>query len=198
MYYLNKSINFFLNELKSKKPVPGGGSVASLSATLACGLLIMVSVFSQPKKKTKKSLKAIERKVTSYLERLKKITEEDISSFKAFSKVIKAKKKDNKRVKKALLKTLKPPLATLRTTPLLMLEAKKLIKLSKRNIISDVAVAASLILASFEAAKVNVKINLKYLSDARLASKIGKEMARIEKKIKMEKKSILKGVYKVL
>ncbi len=198
MNYLNRSIDFFLNELKEKKPIPGGGSVAALSGALACGLLAMVCAFSQKKEVPKKALKAVEKRAIHRLNKLENLIEEDIKSYKAFSSIIKNKKKDKKRIKKAFLKTLTPPLNTLRLMPLLMKDAKELARLSKHNIISDVAVAASLILACFEGASFNVKINLKALSDKKLSSILNGEMRRLKKKLTREKKDILVKVDRIL
>lgn len=191
MDYINKSLGFFLNELKGKRPIPGGGSVTALTGALACGLMVMVCSFSQSKEAAKKTLKLIEKKSIHRLNKLKDLIEEDIRSYKAFSLIIKSKKKDKKRIKKALLKTLKPPTAVLRLMPLLMEDAKELTRLSKDNIISDVAVAASLILACFEGASFNVKINLKALDDKKLTSTLNKEIKGLSKKLIGEKKNIL-------
>jgi len=189
--YINKSVGFFLNELKRKKPIPGGGSVTALTGALACGLMAMVCSFSQSKEAAKKALKSIEKKSIHRLNKLKDLIEEDIRSYGAFSLIIKNKKKDKKRIKKALLKTLKSPLAVLRLMPLLMEDAKELTRLSKDNIISDVAVAASLILACFEGASFNVKINLKALGDKKLTRTLNKEIKGLSKKLAGEKKNIL-------
>jgi len=189
--YINKSVGFFLNELKRKKPIPGGGSVTALTGALACGLMAMVCSFSQSKEEAKKTLKSIEKKSNHRLNKLKELIEEDIRAYKAFSLIIKNKKKDKKRIKKALLKTLKSPLAVLRLMPLLMEDAKELTHLSKDNIISDVAVAASLILACFEGASFNVKINLKVLGDKKLSNTLNKEINGLAKKLAGEKKNIL-------
>lgn len=196
--YLNASINCFLNDLKEKKPVPGGGSAAALTGALAAGLLSMVCGFSCKNKKdiSDRSLKDIQKKSVYCLDKLKKLMQDDMESYNVYSWAVKSKKKNKMAVKKALLKTLKPPLDTLRLMPDLMECAFKLTALSKGSIISDVAAAASLIWACFETASFNVKVNLKAINDEKLSIKVKEEIRDLSKKLSVQKKDILNKVNK--
>jgi len=187
-----------LNELKEKKPIPGGGSVSALSGALACGLLAMVCAFSYKKKAPEKALKIIEKRSIQRLNKLEDLIEEDIKGYKSFSLIIKSKRRDKKAIRKALLRTLKAPLDVLRLMPPSMDDAKKITKFSKDNIISDVAVAASLILACFEGAVFNVMINLKALGDEKLSTALNREIKGLKKKLTAGKKSLLLKVDKRL
>lgn len=196
MDYTNKSINFFLEELKDKKPVPGGGSVAALTGAMTCGLLAMVCAFSRSNKNigTFNALGAIEKKSAICLNKLKKLMQEDIESYEIFSAAVKDKNKSRREIEKAIRKILNPPLAVLRLMPHLMEYSESLTKIAKLNIVSDVSVAASLILACFEGASVSVKINLKSLSDKNLTASLMKEMDEIGKKLAEQKENILEEV----
>lgn len=196
MNYTRKSINFFLDELKDRKPVPGGGSVAALTGAMACGLLLMVCAFSSNKrsKANDNTVKLIEKKAAGYLSKLKKLMEEDIESYKVFSAVAKNKKKSKQDIEKAIRKILNPPLTISKLMPPLMDSAESLAKIAKLSIVSDVSVAASLVLACFEGACVNVKINLKNLNDENLTRSLIKEIEIIGVKLVAQKENVLKEV----
>lgn len=196
MNYVNKSINFFLEELKGKKPVPGGGSVVALTGAMACGLLSMVCAFSRSSKdiETSKALEAIEKKSAIHLNKLKKLMQEDIENYEIFSAAVKDKSKSRWKSEKAIRKILNPPLAVLRLMPPLMEYSESLTKIAKLNIVSDVSVAASLVLACFEGASVSVKINLKSLKDENLTASLMKEMDDAGIKLRKQKENILKEV----
>ncbi|MFH1855815.1 MAG: cyclodeaminase/cyclohydrolase family protein [Candidatus Omnitrophota bacterium] len=198
MKYAHASIETFLNDLKDKKAVPGGGSVAALTGALACGLLSMVCAYSKNDEKNGGFLRLIEKRAVKALEKLKKLMQEDIDSYEAFSLMMKKKDKNRSQIKKAILKILKPPLEMMRLMPPLMEDVEEAAKFAKLNIVSDAAASASLVIACFESSAVSVKINLKALNDKKLTCAMLKEISRCHKKLCYHKKRVISSTDKRL
>lgn len=169
--YANKSIKEYLEDLAAKKPAPGGGSAAALTAALGASLLSMVVNFTLEKPKYAK----FENELKRILEKSKKLRKEfldlvdlDVIAYKS------------KNIKDAL----NVPFMVCR----LCFEGIKLcaplIKKGNINLISDVAVAAVLLESAFTSAYFNVEINLKALADKRLTKTIRKELLKKQKIIK--------------
>ena len=53
MKLVDMQVNGFLNELASKSPAPGGGSVSALAGANGCSLILMVANLTIGKKKFK-------------------------------------------------------------------------------------------------------------------------------------------------
>lgn len=174
--YRNKSLKKYLDDLSAKKPTPGGGSAAALTAGLGVSLISMVVNFTLGKSKTLKhqsQLKAILEKSEKLRDKFLDLVDLDVMAYKS----------------KNIRDALDIPFMVTR----LCLEAIKLCPplLTKGNInlISDVAVAAVLLESAFASSSFNVEINLKTLGDKQLTQLMRKEVSqkdKIIKKIRLE------------
>lgn len=169
--YKNTSLKKYLDDLAAKKPTPGGGSAAALSAGLGASLISMAVNFTLGKPKYAK-----------YENELKKVLEKSENLRKEFLNLVDLDVVAYK--SKNLRDMLDVPFMLCR----LCFEGIKLcpplIKKSNRMLISDLAAAAVLLEGAFASAFFSVKINLKSLEDKKLSRSIKKELGQKEKIIK--------------
>jgi formiminotetrahydrofolate cyclodeaminase len=171
----NPSLSQFLDEVASKSPAPGGGSVAALSGALGTALISMICHLTIGKKKyadvqheIETVLKRSEELRTSFSE----LVQEDIEAFdsvmKAFSLPKETEEEKTRRTtaieeatKKATLVPLKVMELCVEALPLTMTVAEK----GNTNSISDAGVSALMVRAACEGAALNVRTNLGSLLD---------------------------------
>ena len=154
--YCYKSLKEYLNDLAAKKPAPGGGSAAALSAALGVSLISMVVNFTlgKPKyAKYEKELSGILKDSEDLRSKFLDLVDLDVIAYKS------------KNIKEAL----DAPLKVCRFCFTAIKLCPPLIRKSNVNLISDVAVAAVLLESAFAAGYFNVEINLKAMQDKKLA-----------------------------
>ncbi len=170
-----KTLQGFLDELASPSPAPGGGSVAALAGALGAALTSMVCNLTIGKKKyagVEESMKAILKESEELRSRFTVLIEKDTE---AFNKVMEAfnlpKENDAQRALRDAAIVAATKEATL--VPLEVMKhcidglalAQKVAANGNRNSVSDAGVSALMLQAACESAALNVKINLKSLSD---------------------------------
>ncbi len=201
---IEKSFNDFLGELASRSPVPGGGSVAALSASLASALTEMVANLTIGKKgfeKVEEEMKKISRESADYREKFLKDIDKDAEAFSrvmdAFKlpkntqeEIIKRKKVIQEEFKNAAL----VPLGVAEDTLKLMKLTSKVVKMGNKNAISDGAVAAMMARSAVLGALSNVKINLQSIKDEDFVNKALKKVNKIESNVIEEEKKIISNV----
>jgi formiminotetrahydrofolate cyclodeaminase len=165
-----QSLNQFLDEVASRSPAPGGGSVAALSGALGAALASMVCHLTIGKKKyadvqqeMETVLKRSEELRASLSELVQKDTEAFDSVMKAFSLPKETEEEKTKRssaiedaTKKATLVPLKVMELCMEALPLARIVAEK----GNRNSISDAGVSALMLRAACEGAALNIRTNL--------------------------------------
>ncbi|MFH0790549.1 MAG: cyclodeaminase/cyclohydrolase family protein [Candidatus Omnitrophota bacterium] len=183
--YANKTLKNYLNDLAAKKPVPGGGSAAALTAALGASLISMVVNFTLGKPKYAE----YEIELKAMLEESEKLRWEFLNLVDLDAAAFKSKNIRN---------AMDVPFMLAR----LCFEGVKfcppLIKKGNINLISDVAVAAVLLESAFVSANFNVEINLKALGDDKLSGAIRKELAQKEKRIKKIRRLMEDKVGKII
>jgi methenyltetrahydrofolate cyclohydrolase len=201
---IEKSFNDFLGELASRSPVPGGGSVAALSASLASALTEMVANLTIGKKgfeKVEEEMKKISRESADYREKFLKDIDKDAEAFSrvmdAFKlpkntqeEIIKRKKVIQEEFKNAAL----VPLGVAEDTLKLMKLTSKVVKMGNKNAISDGAVAAMMARSAVLGALSNVKINLQSIKDEDFVNKALQKVHKIELNVIEEEKKIISNV----
>jgi len=179
MELINLKVKDFIDEVDSKSPAPGGGSVAALASSLGVGLSRMVGHLS----KDRKAFLALDEQIQldykinfGLLEELKEklITLIDLDTA-AFNKIMDAYglPKDSeeaiqnrtKAIEVATLGAINVPfnVATLSLKSLVIIDRMK--NYGNKTAVSDIGVAALLIYAGLEGAVLNIKINLSGLSN---------------------------------
>ncbi|MFA6216588.1 MAG: cyclodeaminase/cyclohydrolase family protein [Candidatus Omnitrophota bacterium] len=170
MYY-NKSLKQYLDDLAAKKPAPGGGSAAALSAAMGASLLSMVVHFTVGKPRY--------AHYEPELQEILKVSERLRKDFLGLVDLdIKAYRSQDPR------KALDVPFMVCRLSCDALEVCPELAKKGNVNLASDVAVAAALLEAAFMSSYFNVEINLKCLNDEAFTVNIKKELDEKMKKVK--------------
>lgn len=171
MAFAEMKIEDFLDVLKTKEPVPGGGGVASLVGGLGIALGNMVGSLTVGKKKyadVEDLVKELMDKSEALMNKFKSLMDEDAEAFAPLAKAYSLPKETPEEIaykeevmEKALKAASLVPLEIMKTC----LEAIDLVedfaKYGSRLAISDAGCAATLLEAALKAAALNVFINTK-------------------------------------
>lgn len=175
----NKTVREFVEELGSKSPAPGGGSVAALSASIGAALGSMVFNLTVGKKAYKvysdeernevdSSLEETSKIQHEFLDLMNKDTEEFLELMKAFKlpkESDEEKKIRSQKIQEGYVKALKVPLEVAEKAFDIYKYIEVASRLGNKNAISDAGVASLMIQAALEGAVLNVKINLGSIKD---------------------------------
>jgi len=190
--YIKASLSKYLNDLSSKLPAPGGGSVAALTGALGVSLISMVLQFTIGKDKFKqfeKELKKAQRSIDDLRKKLSALVDEDIKVYKKVSKAFKSHNKAQQ--KEAIKNAASVPLEICNCTYEAMQLCLRITKKTNINLISDIAVAAELLEAAHKSAYYNVRINLKFLQDKNFSAPIRHSVELQEKEMYKVRKEII-------
>lgn len=182
---MNKSIKIFTENLSSSSSTPGGGSVSALAGSLAAALGAMVGNLTFGKDKYKKYQNEIET-LTEDLQSLRydllNLGDDDIEAFKKLMNAFRMKKTTEKEKKvraEAIQSTvkiaIKVPLEVMRKSLDIIKIAERIAEIGNVNVISDAGISAEMAYSSCHSASWNVKVNLPFLKDEEIKSRIKKE-----------------------
>ncbi|MCR4422050.1 MAG: glutamate formimidoyltransferase [Exilispira sp.] len=181
---IDLSLTSFTDELASKSPAPGGGSVAALNGSLAASLGSMVGNLTFKKKNYENVSTEVER-IAFELHNLKDIflelIDKDTESFNSMMSAIKSK--DEKLIREATKNACKIPFETANLTLNVARLLQQLSKIGNINAISDVGVGCLNLYSAFYAAKYNVLINLKDFDDKIFKEEMINKLALLEKEL---------------
>lgn len=183
----------YLDDLASKRPTPGGGTAAALTAASGVALISMVANFTIGKEKYK-IFEAEVKEVLSASETLRQelmdLVDQDVLGYQQVCSAYKLPKdsgENNRKRTEAIQQGLKEALVAPFEVCKCSHQALKLclVIAEKGNLalISDVAVAAVLLDAAFRSALVNVNVNLKALKDAAFIAEIREVLEPLEAEI---------------
>jgi len=158
--FKKKTLQEYLDQLSRREPVPGGGSVAALTAAMAVGLISMATNYSIGRKA---NTKAVEKRLGQLLVKSESLRSRflELTSLdsQAYLKVFAARSLDKKAQKQALkeakavsLEICKLCYKALQLTPYL---AEK----GNPYLLSDVEVALELLMSAFSSARIMVRVN---------------------------------------
>ena len=175
----NLTLKDFIDELGSKSPAPGGGSIAALSASLASALASMVFNLTIEKKEYIEYDESLKEKVDDsfkevnlYKEEFLELMERDTNAFLSLMEAFKMPKttEDEIRARKEKIaegnkQSLDIPLQVAEKAYKLYDHIYIAVQYGNKNAVSDAGVAASLVETAIEGAILNVKINIMGLKD---------------------------------
>ena len=184
MKLIEMEVKKFIDEVDSKSPAPGGGSVAALSSALGVSLIRMVGHLTVDKKKflalpadvqfefkdTYNSLIVVKNQLLNLIDedtqafnmimnafQMPKITEEEITL-------------RNKKIQEATLGAIMVPVKVASISLSAMKTLEFILKYGNKQTISDLGVAALSLASGIEGACLNILINLPGLDDQIAAS----------------------------
>lgn len=163
-------IGAWLDELASAAPAPGGGAAAGFTAATGAALVAMVCNLTVGKPRYvahEETMTAVLARATELRAQALWLAEEDARAFAAVAAAYRLPKEtdDDRRarteaIQVALVDAAGVPLRTAEVSAEIIALARRILDGANVNVISDVAVAASLGRAALEAAVVNVEVNL--------------------------------------
>lgn len=183
----------FLEKTASKDPVPGGGSIAALSAAAATALTEMVANLTIGKKKYIEVEDAMKAVVTTLPAKRKEFIEDIDRDSDAYNEVMDAFKlpKDTEAevetrrnaIQEATKKAALVPLEVAKKAFGLMEVIEEVVIKGNQNAVTDGAVAAMMARTAVLSALYNVKINLGSIQDPSFVESISNEVAELEEKV---------------
>lgn len=189
--YKDLTLEAFIQETASSAPVPGGGSVASLTGALASGLSAMVANLTVGKKKYEaheSAMQAVLENLGPKHGRFLALIDEDSKAFDLVMKALKMPKDtdEEKKVRTDFLQsTLKgaaeAPLEIALLAESLFDDIEFLVANGNANAQTDALVAAMLARTSILSALYNVKINLLSIKDEAYVQAMSKKVEALEK-----------------
>ncbi|KPJ74102.1 hypothetical protein AMJ52_01905 [candidate division TA06 bacterium DG_78] len=182
-----QSILEFLHVLALARPTPGGGSVAALHAALGSALLSMVTGITVNKTRNKELkdshgfLKLQAYEFYKFIEKDKDAFDKVMEAFKLPEDSETDKKKKNNAIQDALKIAAQTPFEVCKKILFMYPYAETLAQKGLKNAISDVGVALYSFHSGFNAARVNVLINLKSITDKEFNETVKTELDSLKK-----------------
>jgi len=198
------SIKEFLVKTASNSPVPGGGSIAALSAAVAASLSEMVARLTIGKDgydAFEEDMKKIAKDAADYRNKLIKDIDRDSNAYNnvmAAFKLSKGTEQEQKNRKRAIQEALKSaslvPLDVAKDAFKIIELAEKVVKYGNESAVTDAAVAVMMARTAVLSALYNVKINLVSIKDKDFIEKVRKEIKHMESEIIDKEREILSDI----
>ena len=192
--YINRPLEEYLDDLAAKKPTPGGGSVAALTASLGTCLMSMAANFTIGKPE----YKDVECKIADLLlqvqkhdSELRSLIDADIDAYKKLLAALKDNSLGSAELDEFYKLALESPYLVCEITNKCIKLCRDLAEFGNKNLITDTAIAVTLFDAAFVAARYNVYVNLKNISDTDYIAKVHHILAPIEEEMPKLKEEIL-------
>lgn len=202
--FIGKTVQQFLDELASKAPVPGGGSVSALSGALAAGLVTMVCDLTIGKQR----YADVEAEILQYREqaealraRLQGLLQADVDVYGRLATAYKLPRETDEEqadryaaIQEATMEATKVPLEIAEIAAQVVVLAGPVAEKGSKVAVSDAGIAAILGEASVHSALLNVKINLPTLDDELFVREVEKRMARATADLAEKRAAIMEVV----
>ena len=200
----NLKIREFLEKTASNAPVPGGGSIAALSAAASASLSEMVANLTIGRKgfeAIEDEMKEIAKNAFNYRGKLVQDIDRDsnafndvVSAYKLPKYTEEDRRNRNRTIQEGLKNAAIVPLGVAKDAFKLMELAKKLVENANRTAVTDAAVAAIMARSAVLSALYNVKINLVSITDKAFVADVAKQVEHMEKETGKREKEILSAV----
>lgn len=180
MKFAEYSLKEFTDELASKSPTPGGGSVAGLCSALSAALNNMVVNLTKENnfgdklsELTSESLELIDEDAESF--------NQVMSAFKMSKDTEAEKEKRSQEIQTALVGAAESPLQIMKVGLEILKLGTQIIEEGNVNAVSDAGVGALLALSAVKGGRYNVLINAESLKDESAAENLKSEADQIVK-----------------
>ncbi|MDZ7685126.1 MAG: cyclodeaminase/cyclohydrolase family protein [Gammaproteobacteria bacterium] len=155
------SLGEYFESLAARSPTPGGGAVASLNGAQGCALMAMVGRFTKGN-----ALNSLVARADTARERCLALATEDASCFADVMAAWKlpAGERDQP-LQQALERAAEVPLTLIDTLQALTGDIETLESTGNPNLATDTGIAAQQFVAAIEAARLNVLVNIRDITD---------------------------------
>ncbi len=191
----------FLEKTASNDPVPGGGSIAAMSAATAAALTEMVANLTVGKKKyveVEEEMKVIAEKASNLREKLINDIDRDADSFNLVMDAFKLPKETDEEkadrssaIQEATKKAALVPLEVAKEAFGMMEIIETVVVKGNANAVTDGAVAAMMARTAVLSALYNVKINLSSIKDETFVAEVSQQVKQLEEEVIVKEKGIL-------
>jgi len=199
--YINGSVREYLKDLAGRKPAPGGGSAAALSAAIGVSLMSMVANYTigNPRyKNSEQKVSAILEKSERFRAKLEGLIDKDVDAYNELSKGMKEAAKDSAKLDSLYKGAAGVPFEICKIAAECLKICDELADCGNKNLVTDTAIAAILLEGAFFSAKFNVYINLKYMGDVVYIGQVHKALAPLEERMPKLKEEILEKCEEVI
>ncbi len=200
----DKTVSEYLKKTASGEPVPGGGSIAALSAAAAASLTEMVANLTIGKK----GYESVEAEMQEIVVAASKLRDKFIGDIdndpQAYQEVMAAfklpknsaaqKQQRTKAIQNGFKKAALIPMGVAEDGFKIMEFAERVIKKGNKNAVTDGAVAVMAARTAVMAALFNVKINLTAIRDEAFVAELTQKVKTIEHQVEDREKEILSHV----
>ena len=180
MPYRGESLEKYLADASAGEPTPGGGSASAVAGAVGMAMACMAANFTVGKKKYEEvwpRASELLAKCDGARNKLLQFADDDVAAYEHVAKAY-AMPKDTPEEKHARRAAIQEALKIAMDTPMkafltcadALMVFHELATLANPNLISDVGVAAALVLGALQGAQLNVEINLAFLKDQKLVS----------------------------
>jgi formiminotetrahydrofolate cyclodeaminase len=195
----------FLDQLASSDPVPGGGSVAALSAGISAALAAMVANLTIGKKKyveVEEEMKTVLENMQNMKEAFASFIDQDANSFDDVMKAFKLPKDTDEEkatrataIEESYKLAASVPLAVAKSCAEMFPYIEVVVVKGNQNAVTDGMVSCMMARTAILSALLNVKINLTGIQDTAYVEKVSKEIKELEAfAIKRETEILAKGI----
>ncbi len=173
--YFSLPLTRFLDETAQAQSVPGGGSVAAMSAVLGCSLARMVGAYTLANKKlahVHQEVAALQQKLADSGRLFRELVAEDMAAYRAYAQARKLSGDSDaeaKQRRQATMAALAVPVEILALCSNTLKHCDSLKDRAAKSLLSDLLAAAHLLRGAAHAAAANARLNLKELDDPELA-----------------------------
>jgi glutamate formiminotransferase/formiminotetrahydrofolate cyclodeaminase len=186
------SLDGFLTNLSSDKPTPGGGSVAALAGALGASLIVMVAKITLKKKDIEPDLKKELEEIIISAEaadtRFKALIDEDAGAYDAVLNAYRKPKETEPEkqarsaaIQAAFIHAADVPMETMELAEKLLLNVRCIAEKGNVNAITDTAVAISMLGSAVRGSRLNVEVNLKYITNDNYKNEMTAKLKKLQK-----------------
>lgn len=200
----NLRIMQFLERTASGAPVPGGGSIAALSAAVSASLSEMVANLTIGRKgyeAIENEMKEIAKDAFNYRGKLVHDIDRDsdafndvVSAYKLPKSTEENRSNRDRAIQQGLKNAVSVPLSVAKDALRLMELAARVVENGNKNAVTDGAVATMMARTSVLSALYNVKINLLSITDKAFVKDVAKQIKHMEKHTQEREKEILSAI----
>lgn len=212
MKLIDLTVSKFIDEVDSKSPAPGGGSVAALATSVGIALSKMVGHLTVNRKKFKaldeedqarfnRAIDRLERYKNEVTELIDKDTEAFnmvMAAFKLPKETDEEKEYRNEQIELATLEAINVPYRLSELSLKAMKQLYVIMEFGNKNALSDVGVSALMISSGCIGALLNVKINLPGISDFKQKNHYSSYNDKLIKEISEIRDYIVSTIYSKL
>lgn len=212
MILTDLTVKDFVNEVDSKSPAPGGGSVSALASSMGIALTRMVGHLTVGKKKFRELDEEIKQEVndvletfTSYKEEMVTLIDKDTDAFNLIMAAFKLPKETEEekavraqKIEEGTLEAIKVPFRVAELSLEALKELDIVLKYGNKNCLSDLGVSALMLYAGLEGAILNVKINIPGISDQDLVAQYNASVKNMMFEASEIRKDILEQIHSKL